>query len=230
MKTPIIKLNNPSAFKEFNSLWYTLKNITFYKSNGYKYNLPKNKQILDLVKYSPNFTKNQKINAKKNFIKYVYNPNNYVKVTNLINTVISKFPEEEFFRTLNKHNKLWGFKLFDTYYINLTAYGTGGSYNYSNGTVTVLTDSTGKFNFNPTQTIAHEIIHIGIEENIVKKYNLTHIEKENLVDAYCLNVFNKLLPNYKVQNFKKTPLLNLTKQNFSNLPKYIKEYVNKHPR
>ena len=38
-------------------------------------------------------------------------------------------------------------------------------------------NKNGEFSENPSHTIIHEIIHIGIEENIVKKFKLTHIEK-----------------------------------------------------
>ena len=47
-----------------------------------------------------------------------------------------------------------------------------------------MTDGDGipKTNRKPVLTIIHEMVHIGIENIIVKKYNLTHKEKEHARD------------------------------------------------
>ena len=74
----------------------------------------------------------------------------------------------QIFKTLNQN---WGFKIFDNYKIILTYYGPGGSYHYK---------------------IFHEAIHIGIEKNIIRKYNLSQQQKESIVDAMC----SRYLPNY----------------------------------
>jgi hypothetical protein len=65
-------------------------------------------------------------------------------------------------------------------------YGLGGRYNLSTATVTLLTT---EFLKKPaSETILHEIVHIGIEETIVNKYRLSHWEKERLVDLICMKV------------------------------------------
>lgn len=56
-------------------------------------------------------------------------------------------------------------------------------------------DNKGKFN--KLTTIIHEIVHMGIENTIVKRYNLSHSEKEYVVDMICSEYLK--LPKYKIQ-------------------------------
>lgn len=85
-------------------------------------------------------------------------------------------------------NESWGFKLFDQYNINLDYFSSGGKYNSSDGSVK-LGINTGQVNIQVAIFIAiHEMVHLGIEENIVQKYNLPQEEKERIVDNLCIYV------------------------------------------
>lgn len=72
--------------------------------------------------------------------------------------------------------------------------------------------------------------HIGIEENIVKKFQLSHQEKEALVDRMCLINFGDLFsPN--PNNTQNNPFASiLTSETANDLPRVIGEYVLKYPR
>ena len=90
------------------------------------------------------------------------------------------------------------------------------------------TKESGKFSRVPYHTIVHEIIHIGMEESIVKKFELTHVEKEGLVDSICANYFDDLLIDYVVQDRGDKKVFNLiSKDNIMELSKIIEEYKKK---
>lgn len=97
-------------------------------------------------------------------------------------------------------NENWGFNFMEKYEIVLTLYGPGGDYNCKNGIIRLFATPNGEFK-RPTgyEVLLHEIVHIGIEETIVKKYQLSHWEKERLVDLICSLYLNEVLPNYKTQ-------------------------------
>ncbi len=113
---------------------------------------------------------------------------------------------------LYKSNKYWNweFKTFDDYNVIFTLYGTGGSYDPDHGTVTLFTTTEGGFmNYEePANTIIHEIVHMGIEESIVQRYNLSHGLKERIVDTIVFIMFGELLPEYKMQNMGIRKLIN----------------------
>ena len=52
---------------------------------------------------------------------------------------------------------------------------------------------------NPANTLIHEIIHMGIEESIIQRYQVSHPLKERIVDQLVLLHFRTLLPNYRLQ-------------------------------
>ena len=122
--------------------------------------------------------------------------------------------------------KVRGFKLFPKYEVRLTAYGPGGSYDYNKGNIIMKTKLNGKFKRRiPAHTIVHEITHIGIENSIVKKFELAHIEKEALVDAICVNYLGDILVDYKVQKRGDKKVFNLiSKNNIAELPQIIAKY------
>lgn len=163
--------------------------------------------------------------AKGIFKKDVYDPNFFENGLKTVNKDI-EFVE----KAIKKMEKWgnWGFKLFPKYEVKLTAYGPGGSYDFNHGNIIMKTKESGTFGRASYHTIVHEIIHIGIEESIVKKFALTHVEKEGLVDAICVNCFGDLLIDYRVQDRGDKKVFHLvSKDNIMELPKMIKEYKEK---
>jgi hypothetical protein len=93
------------------------------------------------------------------------------------------------------------------------------------------TDETKSSGNNPNTAI-HEIVHLGIEENIVRKYRLTHEEKERLVDLICEMRFKKLYPENDLQkrgDSRIDEFITLEALN-NNLPLAVENYVKKYPR
>lgn len=132
----------------------------------------------------------------------IYDTDDYIKSsrkiidqTELINELISKLK-------MVKNEWDWEFKMFELYNITLTLYGTGGSYNDDEGSILLFVTTDGRFmNYkNPANTIIHEMVHIGVEQSLVQKYNLKHGAKENLVDSFVHLMFKDLLLEYRKQN------------------------------
>ena len=79
--------------------------------------------------------------------------------------------------------------LFDQeeYIINLTKYGTGGSYNLPN---TVIINVSFNYNLGLLRTIMHEIIHLSIQKYI-DEYKIGQWQKERIVDLFFIKNFPK---------------------------------------
>ena len=121
--------------------------------------------------------------------------------------------------------------MFDKYKVLFTLYGTGGSYDPDEGTITLLTNKEGGFMKykNPAYTIIHEITHMGMEYSIIRKYNLSHGLKERIVDTFVYLMFQEKLPEYKIQNMgDKNIDRNLNKRkDIESLDTIVSEFVNK---
>lgn len=214
-----------TANEEFEYLMKILGKMNFYNKHGYKISIPGHPFFLNI---SNNFDLLQSLDveeAKNIFTKEVYEldffKNGIKTVTKNIGLVEEAIKKMEMWKN-------WGFKLFPKYEVRLTAYGPGGSYDYNKGNIIMKTKESGEFGRVPQHTITHEIIHIGIEESIVKKFELIHVEKEGLVDSICANYFDDLLIDYVVQDRGDKKVVNLvSKDNIMELPKIIEEYKKK---
>lgn len=162
--------------EEANRIWIYINKIKWYEEKGYNIEFPKHKIIRELLKKSRKNELNNDDN--KNFLDIfkneIYDKSLYQKSLEKV-----KKSENKIIKALIKfkyYKEKWDFKIFDTYTVRLTFYGTGGSYGYNTGEVILWTDSNGSFkrDIDPSHVIIHEMVHIGIEENIVKKYNLSH--------------------------------------------------------
>ena len=127
---------------------------------------------------------------------------------------------------LNTLHKAWGFSLYPKYYLTLTLFGPGGSYDIKKGEVMLLTRKDGMFKEqNPLYTIIHEIVHLGIEENIVTPYHLNDDEKERLGDLICKIEFSPLIPDYPLQFTKEMKLdAYVNSKTIHILPKVLHDY------
>lgn len=214
-----------TADEEFDYLMNVLGKMDFYNQYGYKIPIPNHPFFLNISKNLDLLKSLDVRKAREIFKKDVYDADffqNGLKTVNknieLVEKAIKKMEEW----------KNWKFKLFPSYQVKLTAYGPGGSYDFNHGNIIIKTKESGEFARVPHHTIVHEIIHIGIEESIVKKFELTHVEKEGLVDSICANYFDDLLVDYKVQNLGDTKVFNLvSKDNIMKLSKIIEEYKKK---
>ncbi|MEM6804902.1 MAG: hypothetical protein AAF696_26125 [Bacteroidota bacterium] len=223
-----IQINIPTAEEEAEYVWRNIQDIKFFDQYGYQAKFPthslldslleKSRQnsleeadyedLLDLMK--------EEIYARTDY------QNGFQKIDQhraLINQLINRHKSQE---------RRWSFKAFDSYQINLSLYGPGGSYNNEDGSILLFTTKEGSFKQyeNPSNTIIHEIIHIGIEESIIQNHKISHPDKERIVDRYVSIMFGGQLSDYRVQNMGNKDLDELlqTKEDLYDLESKIVKY------
>lgn len=196
-----IQINIPSAKAEAEYIWRTIQDIQFFEEHNYQVSLPKGALIEELIQnVKSGITSDNDYDRLERFVlDSVYNKSDYMsgydKISSekpLINKMINQ---------LEDLNYNWNFKTFELYQINLTLYGPGGSYDPNLGSILIFSTEDGRFKSykNPSNTIIHEVTHIGIEESIITKLNVPHPLKERIVDTFVKLNFGKYLPNYKIQ-------------------------------
>ncbi len=211
-----------TADEEFDYLARIFGRMGFYNEHGYKVAIPEHPFFVNISNNLDLLKSLDMGEAREIFKREVYNLNYFKNGLRAINENIS-LAKNALERTVGWAD--WGFRLFPDYKVRLTAYGPGGSYDYMNGNIIMKTTPGCKFKRAPLHTMVHEIIHIGIEESIIKKSKLTHTEKEGLVDAICVNCFGDILTDYQVQKRGDKNVFNLASQNnIMNLPRVIAEY------
>ena len=193
----------PTLEQEATSIWRTINDFAFLEKQGYQINLPQDSLIDLLITKSKqgtfgneDFATIYQLLESKHFNQSDYD------------VAIAQVKEQagllnSFLQTINakRSNWDWDFKMFDQYPIVLTLYGSGGSYDPDEGTVTLLTTREGRFmNYaSPAPTIIHEIAHMGMEYSIVRKHELPHGLKERIVDTFVYLMFKEELPEYRIQ-------------------------------
>ncbi|MEA2088681.1 MAG: hypothetical protein U9O55_02485 [Patescibacteria group bacterium] len=214
-----------TADEEFEYLMKVLNKMDFYNQHGYKIPIPDHPFFLNISNNLGLIESLDAGEARGIFKKEVYNPSFFENGIKTVNKNIELV--EKAVKKMEKW-KNWKFKLFPKYEVRLTLYGPGGSYDFNHGNIIMKTKKNGEFGRVPYHTIVHEIIHIGIEESIVKKFELTHVEKEGLVDSICANYFGDMLIDYRVQNLgEKKVFALIDKDNIMKLPEIIRKYKKK---
>ncbi|MFA5935191.1 MAG: hypothetical protein WC827_04900 [Candidatus Paceibacterota bacterium] len=150
----------------------TIKKVDWYIENGYNLknlSFPKILNIERIKDYSEEEIKNAVIGEYSDDL-YKENENflidNWDKISEEIELAFSK-------SSLSCQNE---------YRIHLTKYGIGGSYNLPNIVIINLNNS---FKVGMLRTIIHEIIHLAIEEDIIK-YKIDQKQKERIVDLFFI--------------------------------------------
>lgn len=197
-----VVINIPSVVAESEYVWRTIQDINFFEANNYDVSLPKGSLIDELIVKTKSGTlvDADYTRLERFMTDSVYNATDYQSGFQKIEgqlVLINKMISEISGLDLN-----WSFRLFDTYQINLTLYGPGGSYDPDRGTILIYCTPRGQFRSydNPANTIIHEVTHIGIEESIINKFDVPHALKERIVDSFVLLNFTKDLPDYRIQD------------------------------
>ncbi|MEL6659242.1 MAG: hypothetical protein AAFP77_28420 [Bacteroidota bacterium] len=198
-----LSIGIPSTKQEANSIWRTINDIQFLEGQGYQISLPEHELIDSLLAKSRKgaFGNDDFASIQQLLDESIFDPQDYQAALEKVEaqrTLIKGFIQQ---LAVDTPHRNWEFTFFERYEIVLTLYGTGGSYDPDNGTVTLFTTPGGAFkNYeNPANTITHEIVHMGIEQPIVQKYQLPHALKERVVDRFVYVLFGEQLPNYKMQ-------------------------------
>lgn len=171
-----------SVDREIERISSTIKRLPWYREQGYSNfhtTLPKqlseSSEVEEIINAVSEEFSDEKYNDLSNYVKEEW---------------------ENVSKDLEKLKEIPGFKLLDRYTLVLTKYGSGGSYNSSNGEVIVNIESRPKEKI--VGTLVHEIIHIGIQ-HLIDKYNVKHWYKERLVDLLVDKFFPGLKTMQKIK-------------------------------
>jgi len=197
-----IMMRASSLEEEVDYIWRNIQDISFFKENGYDVAFPKLEHIKVLKEKSRagKLDDDDYSKLKSIFSDSVYRPSNYqagleklAQNQQLIETMI---------QDLKKLDLNWKFKFHRPYVVKLTLYGPGGSYDPDSGHILLFTTRDGKFKQyeDPACTIIHEVVHMGIEQSLIQKFNVSHTLKERIVDQFVLLNFQEYLPEYRVQD------------------------------
>ena len=227
---PELVIRPQTPDEEMDYLWFVLKGVPFYREHKYTFEIPDHPEFQKLAQISPNFDDVDRDATKKLFVAELYNPDFYKPGLAALEAERPRI--EKAFLGMVEFNQKWGFKLFPQYQLALTRYGPGGMYHEDTGVVVMMTRNDGTFKRpHPSHTPVHEMVHIGIEEGIVKRFKLAHREKERLVDLITSNKFGSFLPGYQLQDLgdpKIDPYI--TDEALNNLPLAIENFVKDFPR
>jgi hypothetical protein len=199
-KKPNVTLSIRAATpkEEFGIIWNSLRKMGFYRKHGYDVALPDNKRFTELSESSGDFSGVDQTKLYDLFAEEIYDARHYEKglkglehVTEIVENALPMF---------ERFKQKWGFSVHPSYDLILTLYGPGGQYDPETGRIFLKTTVNGQFKrVDPTHIIIHEMVHIGIDEKIVKAYRLAHWEKERVVDLICSITFGNLLSHYRLQ-------------------------------
>jgi len=230
MPNPTLVIRAQSADEEFDYLWSVLNLLPFYKEYGYTFEIPKHPEFKKLVEVADNLDAIDKGPIRKLFVEELYDPEFYKEGLAILEKGRERI--ESVFPGMVELNAKWGFKLFPQYKLLLTGYGSEGMYHEDTGEIVMMTRKDGTFKRpNAIHTPVHEMVHIGVEQAIVKKFGLTHPEKERLVDLVTLKKFGHLLPGYEVQSIGDSRIEPyITDESLDDLPHAVVTYITDFPR
>lgn len=227
--TERIEIVVPTVEDETAYVWQTLQDMPFFDKYGYDISLPDDPLVQALLEKSRGriLTQRDRANLERLMREKIYDPKAYqiavAKIesrTPLLNRLINQ---------LDKMEVDWPYRRFDTYQVNLTLYGPGGSFNPSDGSILLFTTPKGTFKQyrDPANTIIHEVVHIGIESAIVLQFNLPHPLKERIVDQIVNILFKEDLPDYRIQQMGYAELDNQLKDSgdIENLTEIIDHFI-----
>ena len=190
-----------------NEIQYALKmlaRLSWFTQNGYKIKLPEG------------INQDDEKEAVKEVVTCEFKE---------VNKIFQKIKPEIEQMLIKNQNTIKNFFSFfdydipDKVIVYFTIYGPGGSYSAPNKIIVMLKDDPEWI----LKMIIHETIHIIIEEPFIKKFGISHWEKEFIVDKLCsISVLKKLYSNYTPQKQTKKPCPEVIKKiKFKKAPSHL---------
>lgn len=181
----------------------TLKRLDWYKANGYTVQLPESLDVSDVANITPELVR---VAILKD-----YNEQNYLASQKYIEDHWSPV-RDEFLKNVKNTSLL----LQDSYDIQLTRYGVGGSYHMPNK---IIINIQRMFEFGLLKTIAHESVHLSIQ-SMVEKYNVKQWPKERAVDL-LLQEFAPKVNSFQKMSIDTTKIDEIFKKEYPDVDKIL---------
>ncbi|PKN03770.1 hypothetical protein CVU75_00435 [Candidatus Dependentiae bacterium HGW-Dependentiae-1] len=218
----------------FSFVMDSIKKFSWYRDKGYAVSLPVHTAFEELCQKSELLEGKDTSFLRQFFCTEIYDAAQFAESLDIIRqtaAVVQKALQKLTVLGIN-----WGFKVKPRYDIVLTLYGPGGNYMWTDdvGTVVIKIDASVSLKSKEwyLETIVHEMVHIGIEEDIVQKNYLSHGEKERLVDLICSFYLIDLLSGYKNQEEVDKKIDSFIDEKIirENLPAAIEAFIAQYPR
>ena len=223
----------PTAEKEAEVVYNLINNIAFFDENEYNISLPNVPLINSLkskVYKGMNLNKNDLDELEILFKNELFNEKDYeISLTAVQKAALMA---NQYLDIFHIYAQKWDFFIPPQYNITLSLYGPGGSYNPSNGDISMKISKDGTFFVEPLSNMLHEAFHIGIENSIIQRYNVSHKTKERIVDQFMYLKMREVIPNYQMQTGTDTSIDIIFQDNdvFENFPERIKIFIEKNSR
>lgn len=192
---------------EVSRVKYAVKKYAWYVENGYKPTFPQT--LIERLEKGENIDDSE---IEKS-IKAEYIESEYAEIKVQISKGWKEI-ENKFFLQL----QTLGRALPEEYFINLTKYGTSGSYGYPND---VQINYKKRTMDDIPFVIAHEIVHLAIED-LISKYKIEHWTKERLVNL-TMNRFFSDKKSLQRDPENSEQISQIFESNFPNIEKIIIE-------
>ncbi len=205
-------LNKAPISYEIDAIFYYLGRYNFFKAYNYNVTYPEQEEFKELIEKAKNGNIVDKdIEEVGSKFKKILNIEDYNDMYEHCEEVIMKNNKilEENKKLFMELKLSFDFKIFDKYLVNVTKYGPGGSYNSEDGSISTKYKKSG-INYS---TPIHELFHIGIEDSIIKKYEINHVTKEYIIDTFIITYFKKNFTDYKYQNLDDSSIDPYVKEN-----------------
>lgn len=194
--SPQIIIRTQTAKEAFDYIMGIIEWSHYYKKYGYYVELPKHDEFKNMYE-NPNYPPLDRKTLKKIFTSELYDQSVFkepLATTHNIEGIIKKGLEK-----LTQLQKNWGFDLKPKYEIVFSPYGAIITHQISPtiGRMTTLTNPAIICDPGVLETaLLHKIVNIGIEKNIIQKYNLSRWQKERVIDLICMLYLNEVIPYY----------------------------------
>lgn len=223
--TPEIVIRPYTADEEYDRVIWHLQELEWLTANGYNVDLPDHPEFVKLTRPGADLSLLESDTMRELFAREVYDPDVYVERQRLIEADCPDI--EQAIPVFLQLNERWGFKIYPKYEIVLTRYGTNGSYHPDTGRVVLSIHSPKR----PRRTVIHEIAHLGVEKDLIKRFGLTHWEKERVIDHICMQGCGHILTDYEFQDRGDERLDSyIASATINDLPTAIERYVADYPR
>ena len=221
--------------EETDFILQVLQRYQFYQTNGYRISLPNHPVVTNLINKAQSniaITSSDRSDLQ-NAMLGIYNSSDYqaglAKLNEYKTKILSCFPAFLDY-AVRWHLRGWTFKIFPTYTVCLTLYGTGGNAYPQTGKIILFTNPSGTFGrgVDPTPTLMHETTHIAIWDEVNTKYNIAHWVSERIVDKFVYYHFHQVLPaDFYLQSSGDVSIDPYLAQpdSWERLPDYVGRYV-----
>jgi hypothetical protein len=224
-KVAEIDITRVPEVDEFEQLWTDYyKYMEWYRKNGYYENmiLPASESFLELERTGPKEEDKEKY---RKLFHEIYIKPEFAEQANKAMEFI-KMNERKIQAAFSRLKGISGFELLPKYSVQFMSFGTAGGYgrDQETGIAALRSDMQNHTKTNYITAI-HEFVHVGIEETIVKKYQLEHWEKERIVDLIMSKVLSDICRGVELQSRGEAKIDEfLSGEKIYNLEENIKKY------